>query len=206
MTQNVAKMEQARRVWRLNKKEGVPVLEALETAEISKDTYYEYKRKYESDWESQLLTVQEVEERLEELSDELNDLTDYAGTVEEKLEEADDTAEIVDRAHAAHERAAGAEELADRMERRLQQLEKRVGYQFDPDEQDLTLEGMDERLNDFRKRLNSMEETVGTIDRRLKNLENKHSSDMAAVWEDMKVLANQGMFESTSPEDLNHNF
>src|SRR6056297_139119 len=134
MTDNIAKREEARQVWRLNKKEGVPVLEALETANISKDTYYEYKGEYEDEWQNQLLTVSEIDEQLEKLSDELSDLREMADKVEGRLDGVDEIGQKMDRIERARSDWLDVDSKFRTHDQRLDALENEIGVDFDPEE------------------------------------------------------------------------
>ena len=134
MTDNIAKREEARQVWRLNKKEGVPVLEALETANISKDTYYSYKGEYEDEWENQLLTVQEIDERVEKLSDELSDIREMADKVEGRLEGVDEIGQKMERIERARSDWLDVDNRFMSHGERLDAIEREIGVDFDPEE------------------------------------------------------------------------
>lgn len=167
--QNLAKREEARRVWRLNKKESIPVLEALETADISKDTYYNYKREYESDWEGQLLSAKDVEKRLERLSEELVDLREEAELVEERLDQAEEMTEAVEEVEDALVRADQAESHAYQAKQSLQTIERELGISIDAEtgEVDTSLSEVAERqqrlgsqLTGLSGRVEELEETL----------------------------------------------
>lgn len=82
----IAKREKARRVWRLNKKEGIPVLEALETVEISKDVYYRIKDNYEEEWEEEILTVEQIQKELSEAGERHEKLENKIEQLEERFQ------------------------------------------------------------------------------------------------------------------------
>lgn len=185
MSENPVKREEARRVWRLNKKEGVPVLEALETADISKDTYYEYKAEYESEWEGQILTAEEVERELERLRGEITDLSEKAEELGGAFGEVEDMFGEIEEQVAAERTAA---ELWDRMEKvewRIQKFdeieeESYPEYQNNP----LDLREMREELTETMERqeelvtaveakaeastVNRLETTVSRLEREVK--------------------------------------
>jgi chromosome segregation ATPase len=126
MVDNPAKREEARRVWRLNKKEGIPVLEALETADISKDTYYQYKSEYESEWEGEIHTAEEVERELERLRGEISDLMEKADDIGDRFGEIEEKFDSIDDQLAAERTAEQLWELHDDvefLEHRIQELE-----------------------------------------------------------------------------------
>lgn len=167
--QNLEKREEARRVWRLNKKESIPVLEALETADISKDTYYQYKNEYESDWEDQLLSAKDVEKRLERLSEELVDLRENAELVQERLDQAEEMTDAVAEVEDALVKADQAETHAYRARQSLQSIERELGVSIDPDsgEVEASLSELAERqgqlgteLSELGRRVDGLEETL----------------------------------------------
>jgi len=83
-TDELQKREKSRRVWRLNKREGVPVLEALDAVGISKDVYYRLKNQYEEKWANEIVTAEGLEEKLEELD---RRATELEGKIEERDED-----------------------------------------------------------------------------------------------------------------------
>lgn len=83
-TDELQKREKSRRVWRLNKREGVPVLEALDAVGISKDVYYRLKNQYEEKWANEIVTAEGLEEKLEELDRRADELE---GKIEERDED-----------------------------------------------------------------------------------------------------------------------
>lgn len=115
----MVKREKARRVWRLNKKEGVPVLDALETADISKDVYYRIKDKYEEEWEEEILTVEQIQKQLSELSENLETLENRSRQVQDRLDQ------VRSDAHGVEEAARAARGL-DALEWRLEEVEEEV--------------------------------------------------------------------------------
>lgn len=205
MTDNIAKREQARQVWRLNKKEDIPVLEALQTANISKDTYYEYKREYESDWENQLLTVQEVEERLDELSDQLSDMRELADTVEDQVEDVGGDTELIEKAEEAHSTAIQCQQSYSNIKLRMDKLEEEIGYSYDP-EKDSPPKKVSEvsgQVAELKSQVEDMQDRVSGFDTRLGNLESAHQSDVSKLWEDVHRAANSGLLASDNV--LQHN-
>ena len=93
-TDKLQKREKSRRVWRLNKKEGIPVMEALDSVGISKDVYYRIKNEHEDTWENEITTAEELEDKLEELKRKTEGferrLEDWREKAEEAKEYADD--------------------------------------------------------------------------------------------------------------------
>jgi DNA repair ATPase RecN len=87
-TDKLQKREKSRRVWRLNKREGVPVLEALEAVDISKDVYYRLKNQYEEKWQNEIITAEGLENKLQELDRRAEEL-------EEKIEDRDEGVQTV---------------------------------------------------------------------------------------------------------------
>lgn len=191
--QNLAKREEARRVWRLNKKESIPVLEALETADISKDTYYSYKGEYESDWEGQLLSAKDVEERLERLSEELVDLREEAELVEERLDQAEEMTEAVEEVEDALVRADQAESHAYQAKQSLETIERELGISIDAEtaEVDASLSEVAERqeqigaeYSSLSGRVEELEETLAKEQRqRQDGDDNLREQIPESVWE-----------------------
>jgi septation ring formation regulator EzrA len=134
MSVNPAKREEARRVWRLNKKEGVPVLEALESADISKDTYYEYKSEYESEWEGEITTAKEVERELESLRSKISDLSEKAESVDSRFSEVNEEFEEIEEQVQAERTARKLWDKMERFEWELQRLSEDVGKSYDASE------------------------------------------------------------------------
>lgn len=173
--QNLANREEARRVWRLNKKEGIPVLEALETANISKETYYSYKREHESDWENQLLSAKDLENRLEELSEELVDLREDAELVGERLDRAEDMTDAVKQVEDAVAAADSAESQAYRAERGLRQIEAELGVSIDPDDGEVlvSLEDVSDQQERLTNHLRSVTERVEELEETMRDEQQK---------------------------------
>jgi len=205
MTDNIAKREEARQVWRLNQKEGVPVLEALETANISKDTYYSYKNEYEDEWEDQLLTVQEIDEELEKLSDELSDIREMADKVEGRLEGVDEIGQKMDRIERARSDWLDVDDRFRNYGERLDALERELGVDFNPEKDGppMTVEDVDKRVSGVEKHVSDLEDRLNDIEMKMGNIEKAHKSDMRKVWKDVHRAANSGLFASDSV--LNHN-
>lgn len=151
MQANPVKKEEARRVWRLNKKEGVPVLEALETADISKDTYYEYKADYEAEWEGQITTAEEIENELERLRGEISDLS-------ERAEEVGGEFSNIEEEFSDIEDQIAAEQTAGQLWKKMEKVEWRV-EQIDIEEEE-TYPGKKRERLDLRKMREQLTETM----------------------------------------------
>lgn len=111
-TDELQKREKSRRVWRLNKREGVPVLEALDAVGISKDVYYRVKNQYEEKWENEIVTAEGLEEKLEELDRRADEL-------EEKIEERDDDVSSV---YGKIQNIRAEEQFYDRVKRMEEEM------------------------------------------------------------------------------------
>lgn len=112
MAREIQKREKARRVWRLNKKEGIPVLEALESVDLGKDVYYRLKDEHEEAWEEEILTSEQIQEELEELQDQLRELREQGDRIEERFDEAEELAAELEQDVNWYERVG---ELEDRI-------------------------------------------------------------------------------------------
>jgi chromosome segregation ATPase len=124
----MVKREKARRVWRLNKKEGVPVLDALETVDISKDVYYRIKDKYEGKWEDEILTVEQIQKRLSELSDTLETMENRTRQVQDRLDEVRGDAQEIEDVARVHHRTLGFERRLEDIEEEMDELASRANY------------------------------------------------------------------------------
>lgn len=134
MSVNPAKREEARRVWRLNKKEGVPVLEAIESADISKDTYYEYKSEYESEWEGEIVTAKEVERELESLRSKISDLSEKAESVDSRFSEVGEEFDKIEEQVKAERTARKLFKKMEALEWEVEKLSEDVGKNYDAKE------------------------------------------------------------------------
>lgn len=119
----IAKKEKARRVWRLNKKEGIPVLEALETVDISKDVYYRIKGNWEDKWEEEILTVEQIQKRLAEVDEKLEKREKKLKQLEDRILDARRIAGGIEGVEAVRERADEAFETGRDLEDRVEHLE-----------------------------------------------------------------------------------
>jgi chromosome segregation ATPase len=144
----IAKKEKARRVWRLNKKEGVPVLEALETVDISKDVYYRIKGDWEDEWEEEILTVEQIQKRLAEVDEKLEKREKKLEQLEDRILEARRVAGDIDSIEAVRERATEAVDTGRDLEDRVERLEI---------EADITTTG-GSTVGQLKKRVRQLEE------------------------------------------------
>jgi len=176
MSDNPVKREEARRVWRLNKKEGVPVLEALETADISKDTYYEYKAEYESEWEGQIVTAEEVERELERLRGEVSDLAERAAEIDGEFSEIEESFEEIEEQVAAERTAARLWDRLEEIEWRVQRVDEQEEEAYTGrDREVLDLEKMREQLTTVIEKQRELEELAsrGVKESRVSKLEGR---------------------------------
>jgi len=123
----IAKKEKARRVWRLNKKEGIPVLEALETVDISKDVYYRIKDEYEEKWENEILTVEQIQKRLREVTETLEKREKKLEQVEERMYEARRMAGEIEGAVVAEQQVSEHDRELEELRERVETLEAEGG-------------------------------------------------------------------------------
>ena len=145
----VAKKEKARRVWRLNKKEGVPVLEALETVDISKDVNYRIKDDWEEEWEEEILTVEQIQKRLAELDEKLEKRENKLQQLEERVQKATQVAGKISSTPDLDHRLWALQEDMDGMEERVELLEERAN---------LTNEEEVKRFHTFISRFTDLED------------------------------------------------
>lgn len=160
----MVKREKARRVWRLNKKEGIPVLDALETVDISKDVYYRIKDEYEEKWEEEILTVEQIQKRLSEATEALDTLENRTGQVQERLDEVRADAREIETAADAYHHLHGLEYRLEDVERDLDEIAGELGKDR---RSNVTVGELDSRLSnleelDIERRLHDLEQDTST--------------------------------------------
>jgi chromosome segregation ATPase len=147
-TDKLQKREKSRRVWRLNKKEGIPVMEALDSVGISKDVYYRFKNEHEDEWENEITTAEELEDKLQELKRKTNNFDD-------RLEEWRDEAQEA-------QRKAGELDMAENWYAQVKDIQdKMISI-----ENLLVDEGVEVPTH-IRSELNDLEEQVSQVDGRV---------------------------------------
>ena len=150
-TDELQKREKSRRVWRLNKKEGIPVMEALDSVGISKDVYYRMKNEHEETWKNEITTAEELEDKLEELKRETRRFDDQLEQYREEAQEAKSMASDLEMEENWYSRVG---DLCDKMIS-IEHLLRDEGV-------DVSLELQDE-LEDMREAVTSLDGRVSEI-------------------------------------------
>lgn len=131
MASEIEKREKARRVWRLNKKEGIPVLEALESVDIGKDAYYRIKDEKESDWQEEILTAEQLGDELAELREEVEALEERAEAAEAELAEAEERAAGISQDAGWYDRVASNRDAINDLQMEFQTFAETIGFDVD---------------------------------------------------------------------------
>jgi chromosome segregation ATPase len=160
----IVKREKARRVWRLNKKEGIPVLEALDTVDISKDVYYRIKDEREEEWEEEILTVEQIQKRLSEVEEELERKENKLEQMEDRVQKAQQAAGQLATNAGLLDTVWSLEEKVEWMEEDVERLCADAGFQT---QSGLTVEGVYRQVKDLKQQ--NLAGRVGDLERKAKN-------------------------------------
>lgn len=171
-TDKLQKREKSRRVWRLNKREGVPVLEALEAVDISKDVYYRLKNQYEEKWQNEIITAEGLENKLQELDRRAEEL-------EEKIEDRDEDVQTV---YSKIGEIKQEKRFYDSV-RQMEEEMSRVRYLLKENDVDLSEMGdgeeeMEERpeIKEIHKDLDELNKRTGELNSQLEEIKETQES------------------------------
>jgi DNA repair exonuclease SbcCD ATPase subunit len=174
-TDKLQKREKSRRVWRLNKKEGIPVMEALDSVGISKDVYYRIKNEHEDTWENEITTAEELEDKLEELKRKTEG---FERRLEGWREEAEEAKEYADDLSLEKNWYQEVQDNQDKMIKIENLLQKKGLDITDVDMETFQqLQEHYERLegfaDDLEAQIDSLENRMDEIEENQQKLENK---------------------------------
>lgn len=175
-TDKLQKREKSRRVWRLNKKEGIPVMEALDSVGISKDVYYRIKNENEDKWQNEIITADELENKLEELQervgkfeDNLSEFEDRADKMESRAESLSFEANYYERVNDMEDRMIGIENLLERADIDLDDVDDMEGVSG----HERDIEEIKEYLQQFNQSIQTLDDRVNDIAQSQEKLESK---------------------------------
>jgi len=152
-TDEIQKREKSRRVWRLNKKEGIPVMEALDSVGISKDVYYRQKNEHEDEWENEITTAEGLEDKLQELQRKTERFEDTLNSYKEEAEEAQSKAAELEMEENWYSRVGDMQDKMIRIEHILndEDVDISMDIKHDLDELEDEAENLDIRLYEYRE-------------------------------------------------------
>lgn len=165
-TDKLQKREKSRRVWRLNKKEGIPVMEALDSVGISKDVYYRIKNEHEDTWENEITTAEELEDKLEELKRKTEG---FERRLEDWREEAEEAKEYADDLSLEKNWYQEVQDNQDKMIKIENLLQKKGLDITDVDME--TFEQLQEHYQRLEELADDLEARLGRLERRMDDIE-----------------------------------
>lgn len=175
-TDKLQKREKSRRVWRLNKKEGIPVMEALDSVGISKDVYYRIKNENEDKWQNEIITADELENKLEELQERVGEFEDNLSEFEERADKMESRAQSLsfeanyyERVNDMEDRMIGIENLLERADIDLDDVDDMEGVSG----HERDIEEIKEYLQQFNQSIQTLDERVNDIAQSQEKLESK---------------------------------
>lgn len=163
MTNETAQEEKARRVWRLNQREGVPVLEALETVGISKDVYYRVKREKEEEWEETILSVEQIQNRLSEADELIEKREKQIETMRERLDDARSKLADIDDVSELEQDVRGNGSQIFQLEGKVEELERKVDSALREADLEKPMRTNDELRESVEETEERMREHVGEV-------------------------------------------
>jgi DNA repair exonuclease SbcCD ATPase subunit len=175
-TDKLQKREKSRRVWRLNKKEGIPVMEALDSVGISKDVYYRIKNENEDKWQNEIITADELENKLEELQERVGEFEDNLSEFEERADKMESRAQSLsleanyyERVNDMEDRMIGIENLLERADIDLDDVDDMEGVSG----HERDIEEIKEYLQQFNQSIQTLDDRVNDIAQSQEKLESK---------------------------------
>jgi len=165
-TDEIQKREKSRRVWRLNKKEGIPVMEALDSVGISKDVYYRQKNEHEDTWQNEITTAEGLEDKLQELQRKTERFEDTLSRYQEEAEEAQSKAAELTMEENWYQRVGDMQDKMLRIENILldDDIDISQDLKHDLDELEEEAENLDIRLYEYRDEVEEVKEELEEID------------------------------------------
>ena len=175
-TDKLQKREKSRRVWRLNKKEGIPVMEALDSVGISKDVYYRIKNENEDKWQNEIITADELENKLEELQERVGEFESQLSEFEERADKMESRAQSLsfeanyyERVNDMEDRMIGIENLLERADIDLDDVDDMEGVSG----HERDIEEIKEYLQQFNQSIQTLDDRVNDIAQSQEKLESK---------------------------------
>lgn len=175
-TDKLQKREKSRRVWRLNKKEGIPVMEALDSVGISKDVYYRIKNENEDKWQNEIITADELENKLEELQERVGEFESQLSEFEDRADEMESRAQSLaleanwyERVGDMEDRMIGIENLLERADIDLDDVDDMEGVSG----HERDIEEIKEYLQQFNQSIQTLDDRVNDIAQSQEKLESK---------------------------------
>lgn len=151
-------------------------MEALDSVGISKDVYYRIKNENEDKWQNEIITADELENKLEELQERVGEFESQLSEFEDRADEMESRAQSLaleanwyERVGDMEDRMIGIENLLERADIDLDDVDDMEGVSG----HERDIEEIKEYLQQFNQSIQTLDDRVNDIAQSQEKLESK---------------------------------